>query len=434
MEKKNRSTNNSKAGTPPDPQGEPPRQQTGIPRKLTRFFYLLFLLAALASGFFWGRKSDGFPLKHPAESNGTGTVKLKPGPWGDLQTFPITISPPLEVLKVRGNEGPLKWFFRGYSRDNLAKLLGSLEMTASQREQLLDPGSLKVTSKGIEITPSSEVIFSLSPGGLRGLYGALGEFDENDFFRDAFLSEDLDALEGKDISKQSVSLIKKVSCPSGRHLICYCTPFVLSKISDYGERVSVAKALTRQKSMLLRLKITPHSNINALTVYWGRAFLVSSVRTLLESIQKTPEGGEIGVITLLPPMPKSLLYTYALPQSTSNGETERRGGYWTSFNFFRDPPDPHFSEIGFISEKLKTEYYPIQSDPLYGDVICFAKPGGTIVHSAVYIADNIAYTKNGDAPWHPWMYSTLEDLTDIYSAGLPPGQTLTLQYFRNKYY
>ena len=88
---------------------------------------------------------------------------------------------------------------------------------------------------------------------------------------------------------------------------------------------------------------------------------------------------------------------------------------WTSLNFFRDPPDPKFGEADYILEKLKTEYYQVKTDPRFGDIVMFTTPDLKFIHSAVYLADNIVFTRNGDNPRNPWMLSTIDDLLDIYS-------------------
>ena len=103
-------------------------------------------------------------------------------------------------------------------------------------------------------------------------------------------------------------------------------------------------------------------------------------------------------------------------------------------NFFREPPDPKFNDPNYILEKLKTEYFQVTTDPRYGDVIMFATPDQQFIHSAVYLADDIVYTKNGDNLRNPWMLSTITNLLDIYSINVAEGQKLTLYYFRNKYY
>ena len=60
------------------------------------------------------------------------------------------------------------------------------------------------------------------------------------------------------------------------------------------------------------------------------------------------------------------------------------------------------------------------------------KPDGEIVHSAVVIADEIVFTKNGATAIYPWMFATVPDLLKQYSFLAPDGQQLTLRYFRSK--
>ena len=43
----------------------------------------------------------------------------------------------------------------------------------------------------------------------------------------------------------------------------------------------------------------------------------------------------------------------------------------------------------------------------------FIRDGGA-VHSCVYIADDIVFTKNGENIVNPWMLSRLEEVQDVY--------------------
>ena len=75
---------------------------------------------------------------------------------------------------------------------------------------------------------------------------------------------------------------------------------------------------------------------------------------------------------------------------------------------------------------------PAAGDPRYGDIAFFSKPGGGVVHSAVYLADDIYYTKNGSTFTYPWMLETLTDLLKQYSFQVEPGEKLVVNYFRHK--
>ena len=237
-----------------------------------------------------------------------------------------------------------------------------------------------------------------------------------------------------DVSAATVALLKKMSCQEGKFLICYCMPYVLAKIPTYEEKVSFIKALSSQETMLIRLKITPTTDIDALVAYWGKSYWAHNVRALLESLKKLPNGGITDIIHLLPPLPTSLLYTYPAPQNSSIRLVVSRNCSWTAFNFFNEIPEAKFSDANYVAEKIKTDYYPVLSDPHFGDVIVFLTPDTLLIHVAVYIADDIVYTKNGDNPSHPWIFSHIADLLESFSYAVPPGQNLSMLYFRNKNY
>jgi hypothetical protein len=50
-----------------------------------------------------------------------------------------------------------------------------------------------------------------------------------------------------------------------------------------------------------------------------------------------------------------------------------------------------------------------------------------VIHSAVYIADDIMFTKNGRAYAQPWLLMRLKDVVTAYSFGKAP----RLVYYRN---
>ena len=96
--------------------------------------------------------------------------------------------------------------------------------------------------------------------------------------------------------------------------------------------------------------------------------------------------------------------------------------------------DPRFVDSSVVKQTIQTDYYPVHSEPRYGDLIAFARPDGEIIHLAVFIADNIAYTKNSGSYIDPYVLMTIPDLNDYFSAQIPENQTLQVLYFRNKYY
>jgi hypothetical protein len=184
---------------------------------------------------------------------------------------------------------------------------------------------------------------------------------------------------------------------------------------------------------MLKLHVKPDSDLEGLARYWGKGCWSTDIRTILESVAHATGGDWVNILMVLPPVPASELYFYPVVQDNPlNGPTVTRDCHWSSLNFFRDAPDPNFSRPDYVLEQLKTNYYPIFADPRYGDVLLLTKPDGSIIHSAVYIADEIVFTKNGATVLYPWMLSTVPDLLKQYTFQVSPGEKLNVAYYRNK--
>jgi hypothetical protein len=205
-------------------------------------------------------------------------------------------------------------------------------------------------------------------------------------------------------------------------------------MTNFNDKARLLKAITKQDTMLVRLRVTPESDINSLTAYWGKACWNTDVKAILDSLQRVPGGASVDIIELLPPLPTSLLYSFPVPQNPYKGPVAKRDCHWTSFNFFREPADDRFGEPPYAVEHLKTDYFPVMSDPRFGDLVLFTNAKGDAIHSAVFLADDIVYTKNGNSQLYPWMFSTISDILGVYSFHVPAGEKLGVKYFRNKYY
>jgi hypothetical protein len=207
---------------------------------------------------------------------------------------------------------------------------------------------------------------------------------------------------------------------------------MLTRLPSYDEKVCFLKALTRQKTLLLRIHLKPDADVTALAKYWGKGARATDARTLFESLSKAPGGSWVNVITVIPPVPSSRLYTYPTElDNPLNGPPHVRDCHWTTFNFFRGSQEMDV-DPQYVLNELKNNYAPAAGDPRYGDVVLFAKPEGQIVHSCIYLADDIVFTKNGATNISPWMLSTIQDLRMRYTFEVPEGQKLAVSFYRHK--
>jgi hypothetical protein len=203
---------------------------------------------------------------------------------------------------------------------------------------------------------------------------------------------------------------------------------LMLKIPSVEQRRIVYQILSRQKAVLASLKIDPDEDIDKLANYWGtmQGVRFNDLRPLMDAIKRTPNGGELRLFYLLPPIARELLYTYRLPPESS--ENTIMDCLWTTFNFTSGKPETYTQDKSY-TEILAKNYYPIESPSIYGDILTLVDQNNHIQHAAIYLAGDLYFTKNGNSYLQPWMIQHLDDIIATY-----PGQAsqLTPKYYRDK--
>ena len=360
--------------------------------------------------------------------------RRKSGPWGEIFSTPFAISAPEELLPLRKlEESGTQWLFPNLHQSEVERLLEGTGLPASLVAELTEPGVLQQTPEGMEMRPTAKTLMALPGEARKKLYQAVMEHPQNRG-QIIFIHKDTlgDRFGRSHNGEHTLMLFKQLCCEHGDYLVFSGLSAILEQLPTYDEKRDFMRGLTSQRTLTLGLHIRPGEDAAALANYWGKGLKGTDVRTIFESIAATPTGGTLGVITLLPPLPSSQMFLYPTPDNPLNGPAPVRDCHWTSFNFFSDVADQKLSNPGYFMQKLKEEYMPAPGDPRYGDIALFCKPSGAVVHSAVYIADDIFYTKNGATFTYPWMLETLPDLLKQYSFQVEPGEKLVVSYFRSK--
>jgi hypothetical protein len=410
--------------------------QIEVPRKA--LFVLLIVLIVpyfIVAGFLLSKLDFTHGLTaHTAATSSEGATPCNPGPWGKLEFIPIKIETPEEFLSIQAFESTdPRWFFGGQTRDTALALLDRIGITSSQHTELAN-AKWDTAANGIYVTPPADTVISLKPNVRETLYTTLGQFTENSSQQDVFFfpNDDMKTFFDKSgVSDETIAMVKQLSYPHGKLQFFADLPLVLRKLQTYDDKRRLAKAVSRRSTLLLKLSVDSTTSVDDLMKYWAKAGTEKDLRPMLESLSKVPGGARISMINLLPPGPASRLYSFAFP---SMEPLEHDNCHWTSFNFFKDPPDNSFTNSAIIKKTLDTDYYPVFTDPRYGDLVFLSKANGDIIHSSVYVADNIVYTKNGGHYLSPWMLMRIPDMMDAFSAMYPPDQQLKVTYYRNKYY
>jgi hypothetical protein len=147
------------------------------------------------------------------------------------------------------------------------------------------------------------------------------------------------------------------------------------------------------------------------------------VRPILSSVARSG-GGELDISNLLPIFARQRLYRFpdALP-----GTDLGPGCHWTAFNFFtQGAPDDTLHVPEGVEKVLSDKFLPATGEPRFGDIVLLTLPDGSSIHSAVYIADGIVYTKNGPSLATPYVFSAMQDMLAFY----PSSENIRLTYYR----
>lgn len=372
------------------------------------------------------------PAAGVAVEPGSGGIAVKPGPWGELSYNRIVIEPPESLIRtVYSNPRQVNWVFKGYSAADLAALFDSAGLEPELRRTAEDPAYRETIGNDIVLRPPATLIEGLSPESRAIIYTALSEFPENPDQHDPyrFRADAADEwFRHSGLPESTVALVKKLLYRRGNSLVFSDQSLVLGRVPSLQERVRLIKALARKSTLMVKLRIRASSDIESLDAYWGRGQRTKDIQPLLQSLVRDGTGTTIDIIHLLPRLPRSLLYTY--PAISEPGSTSYLDCHWTVLNFFNTRPDDRYQQLEEVTAAFLNNYYPVTGQPTFGDVIMFAKPDGSIIHSCVYIAGDIVYTKNGASPNAPWILMSLSDVEAFY----PSREPLDLQYYRLKNY
>jgi hypothetical protein len=356
--------------------------------------------------------------------------QCRPGPWGELQYTRIVIEPPEEFTAsdyVAHSEPT--WYFKGYDAAKLAALWDAAGLSRTEVASLSAESAIEKGADYVRVKPSVALVIGLSPAARTKIYSALSIFPENtsqsEPFR--FRAESADEwFENSNLSDATLTLVKRLLYRRGTSLLFSDQDIVLAQIDSPAERVKLIKTLARKSSLLVKLLVKPHADLDTLSTYWGRGLRRKALRPFLESVSHRSNGITVDIAHLLPRFARAHLFTY--PQLSDHAGDINHDCHWSSLNFFNDPPDERFANQEYVKHTLETDYYVPTGPALLGDVLVFERSDGAVIHSCVYVADDIVFTKNGSAAVMPWMLMNLPDVIAFYPADV----ALKIRAYRRK--
>jgi hypothetical protein len=348
-----------------------------------------------------------------------------------LNTFDLQLELPDEyvALELSQLHAPT-WVLGARSAEQAQRFLSACGLNQLQIQRALSPQVSSVTNGQVVIRPDEALIVSLAPEVRARLYGELARQPANQYmvYPFCFSQKCFDQLiTGTDVSPDVKSLLRSLTYRRGDSVCFSDLEAVMQHIPAEEQRLRLLKALSRQSAIMARVSVRQDTDIDKLLGYWGQApgVHLTDLRSLLRSAQRLQDGGSVSLVYLLPTFARERLYTYPPPSSPGDPTLNR---HWATFNFFNATPDDRFADPQFAVAYLREHYYPITEPTAYGDLIFVMDDQGHAIHSAVYLADNLVFTKNGSDFMEPWVLMRLKTMLARYSA-TEPGRWVV---YRNK--
>ncbi|MFN7140326.1 MAG: hypothetical protein ACK4UN_13400, partial [Limisphaerales bacterium] len=353
----------------------------------------------------------------------------KPGPWGKIDCVRIAVEMPDAFISLDEIKNiHAHWFFKG-PRNDAVQFLKSAGLTEAQLNSVLKEAKWEETLGGYWVSPSDQLVLSLSKAARHKIYSHLAAHPQNVpqyspfIFRQQLLPE---VLKNSGLTDETEEKFKALLYTYDDLFLFADTDIFVNSLPTEHEKIRFLKTISRTATLLVKLNVDEKTDVESLVNYWGYGGRSKDVRALLQSMASVPGGSKVDVAHLLPAFVRQRIYNYPNPDLVN---VTNQHCHWTSMNFLNPIPDDRFSEQPFVRQVVEAEFMPVTDAPRLGDVIFFLDGQGMVIHSATYIADNIVFTKNGGGANRPWVYMEMEDLLALY---LKPHEGLKTVIYRRK--
>ncbi|MFT5471109.1 MAG: hypothetical protein ACI8UO_006242 [Verrucomicrobiales bacterium] len=336
----------------------------------------------------------------------------RPGPWGQLEFYETILEPPTHLLWPSLFEEEIVWQFTEKSQEEVQQLLIGFEIDDEWIKALETRAQWRKTETGITVVPPHDLVVELEKAPREKLYRHIW----NNGFRDRCFPIEVGefrSLDRRPIPEDFIRFIEARSLDvDGKQHSCEI-PILTRRLATQAQKTEFIRALARTRGLMVRLKIDDKTNLDEVANYWSLDGHRSDVLSILKGVRRAPGVESIDIVQLLPPTPRKYLNTY--PQTEEMIRQDLPDCYWASFNFFNHYPRPRLLDTMFLPYHLDHGYELTQDTPRFGDVLLWFENGtGEFIHSCVYIADDIVFTKNGISQINPWILMREADMLSRY--------------------
>jgi hypothetical protein len=352
------------------------------------------------------------------------------GPWGILEPIEVPLANPDGAVPDQEQRfQDFKWFFENETEAKLTDFLRSCGLRDYQRKALMNRDAWETHTNGITIYPAPQIVWSLEPKPRQQIYSRLALSSSNypQCFPFRFPPESFAArLRMAGLPSRQIDQVRRLTYTNGNYL-CLADLEALRQVLPPGDFKDLLQTLYVTPTYFLRVRIPANGDVDSLIKYWGKGGREKRIAPILNSVARIPGGGAINVSYLMPTFARLRLYTY--PDSWNDPTVAKQDCFFTTMNFFNESPNTNFLNAEYSKNVIEKDFEPVDSQPLFGDVVLVLDAKGEVIHTCAYIADDFVFTKNGINPTQPWVIMRLADMLLIYCA---PDQQARIVFLRGK--
>jgi hypothetical protein len=307
--------------------------------------------------------------------------------------------------------------------DSTLRKLAQLGVSPSLLNLLRQPDKSVQSENAVVLFPPPGEVASLHPSIRAAVYEVLRAFSKNEDIVAPYVFSNREDLQNwfadSQIRPELIRLIDQLAYPwapgpGGNALAFSDVAILIGQTRGEGEARRVMRVLSRTPTLQLKIPILPGSDPAGLASKWASPQGDGGWRasTLISSWCHAKEPEHFDVTHLLPRIPRMLLYTF--PSLSMGMDGSLPDAHWTTRHFFRSESGPNLSEVG--QEAQVTEgLTPVDGPWRFGDVLVFRSHSRErMVHSCVFVADGIVFTKNSSKLISPWVLQELDRVKNIH--------------------
>lgn len=368
------------------------------------------------------------PKASPAPPAATsGVVVGAPGDWGQLETAPIAISPPLEYIPDDPDKAPprARWCFPEVTPETLARWLAEAGFPPEDLERTMATARPEPRVAGVAVEVEPATVRKLSPDARARIYIRLAVTALNPRQQNAarFYGSADEWFHKPPFSPRTLEILRPLVYSHEGFQYFADIDLVYAEVADPQERRRLAKRLLREKTLLVKLRIPDAARLDSIVQYWGRGGRMTDIRPILESVAEMGPDASVDVVHLLPAFARRHLYRYPQVTLADFDKPGLANCFWTAMNFYnRRPFDDRFLDVNYAVAALKRDYYLVHDRQQLGDVVMFSTYDGQFYHAAVHVADGIVFGKNGSSFLAPWTLLPLDRVKGYFPQHAPGGR------------